>query len=53
VGELLSKTGAEIDEKLAAAYEQLFHGDSNQTVYYETGSDHVAALSGRPPAVVG
>ena len=43
-GELLSKTDAEVDAKLAAAYEQLFHGDSNQTVYYETGSDQAYIL---------
>ena len=35
--ELLGKTDEEIDEKIEAAYEQLFHGTGDEPVYYESG----------------
>ncbi len=34
--EVLKKTASEINAKLETGYKQLFHGDSNQTVYYES-----------------
>ena len=37
--ELLSVTEAEVDAKLEAAFQQLFHGNGNQSVYYESGAD--------------
>jgi endo-1,4-beta-D-glucanase Y len=36
--EALKKTDSEIDAKLEAGYRQLFHGGSDQTLYYESGS---------------
>jgi len=37
--EVLDKSPAEIDAKLDAAIAQLFHGPSDQAVYFELGSD--------------
>jgi oligosaccharide reducing-end xylanase len=38
--ELLGKTDAEVQAKLDAAYQQLFHGNANnETLYYEVGQD--------------
>ena len=42
--ELLSKTDADVDAKIAAAYEQLFHGAMDETLYYETGSEEAYIL---------
>ncbi len=36
---LLDKTQEETDAKVEAAFEQLFHGGSNDTVYYESGDE--------------
>ena len=41
--EVLSKSTADIDAKVDAAFEQLFHGSSNN-VYYEVGSDQAYIL---------
>jgi endo-1,4-beta-D-glucanase Y len=35
---VLKKTKAEIDAKLNAGFQSLFHGGSNETIYYESGS---------------
>jgi oligosaccharide reducing-end xylanase len=43
-GELLQKTDAEVEAKLAAAFEQMFHGGQNQNIYYETGTDEAYIL---------
>jgi oligosaccharide reducing-end xylanase len=38
--ELLSKTDAEINEKINKAFQQLFHGDDkNERIYYPVGAD--------------
>jgi len=37
--DLLGKTDAEVDKKLADGYASLFHGGSDATIYYEVGSD--------------
>lgn len=42
--ELLGKTEAEVDAKVEAAYQQLFFGGSDETVYYETGADEAYIL---------
>lgn len=42
--ELLSKSEAEVDAKIDAAYQQLFHGGSEETLYYETGADEAYIL---------
>ncbi len=36
---LLDKTAEEVNDKVQGAFEQLFHGDNNQTVFYESGDD--------------
>jgi endo-1,4-beta-D-glucanase Y len=41
--EVLSKSTADIDAKVDAAFQQLFHGSSNN-VYYEVGSDQAYIL---------
>ncbi len=38
-GELLGKTKAEVDAKVDASFQQLFHGGEDETVYYESGAD--------------
>ncbi len=42
--EILGKTSADVDAKLSSIVNQLFHGDSNQTIYYELGSDQAYVL---------
>jgi endo-1,4-beta-D-glucanase Y len=42
--ELLSKSDADVDAKLAAGYAQLFHGGADKSVYYESGSDEAYIL---------
>jgi oligosaccharide reducing-end xylanase len=42
--EVLSKSEADLDAKLAAGYQSLFHGDSNSTVYHESGTDEAYIL---------
>jgi len=37
--EYLNKTDAEINTKVEAAFQQIFHGSSNQQLYYEVGTD--------------
>jgi len=37
--EILGKTQAEVDSKIEAAVQQLFHGTGEQPIYYEMGSD--------------
>lgn len=36
---LLDKTQGEVDAKVRTAFEQLFHGGDNQTVYYASGDE--------------
>jgi oligosaccharide reducing-end xylanase len=42
--ELLGKTDAEVASKLDAAFQKLFHGGDNETVYYESGTDEAYIL---------
>jgi oligosaccharide reducing-end xylanase len=37
--ELLGKSPADVDAKLTAAVKQMFHGTSDQTIYFEMGTD--------------
>lgn len=37
--ELLSKSSSEVDAKVEEAFQQLYHGGANETVYYEVGTD--------------
>lgn len=37
--EYLNKTDAEINTKVEAAFQQIFHGSSNQQLYYPVGTD--------------
>ncbi|MFZ5891383.1 MAG: glycosyl hydrolase family 8 [Myxococcota bacterium] len=42
--EYLSKSDADVDSKLAAGFQQLFHGTGDQPLYYESGSDEAYIL---------
>jgi len=42
--DLLGKSQDEIDAKVDAAYQSLFHGDDNSKVYYEVGDDQAYIL---------
>ena len=44
--ELLGKAQQDTDAKAAAAFQSLFHGGSNATVYYESGTDEAYILDG-------
>lgn len=35
----IGKSQTDVDEKVDAAFNQLFHGNDNQTLYYTNGSD--------------
>ncbi len=42
--EILGKSAAEVDAKLDAAVQQLFHGSGDQPIYYEMGADQAYIL---------
>src|SRR4051812_21325191 len=42
--ELLSKTDAEVNTKVNAAFQQIFYGTANQKLYYEVGTDEAYIL---------
>ncbi|HYQ14653.1 MAG TPA: glycosyl hydrolase family 8 [Polyangiaceae bacterium] len=42
--ELLGKTQAEVDAKLSAGFQSLFHGGAQETIYYQSGTDEAYIL---------